>query len=268
MKKDVANLIRIESEFSPEDSENLLKWQLEKAIHEGYPLPKDDFYLYCAILIKQNGIENVPKKIKNSISINGELEPEINFHLIRLKILDKVKISEKEKEFFDNLRRAKVNERKAIIKKQISGTKLNGKILNSINHNNSLDYKELLYLTRGFSDITLLYWFIPIVLKYERLIHIFVRHVEETKFAESQTKQRTFFSYKSNEIWTLLKTLIKQEAEDIKEHFIENSVNYQLGKTELMKPYHRNSRNPILFDGDSFVLSIDKNGFIMKFHQI
>ena len=107
-------------------------------------------------------------------------------------------------------------------------------------------------MTRSFSDITLLDWFIPIVLKYERLIHIFVRHVEETKFAESQTKKRTFFSYKSTEIWILLKTLIKQEADKIKEHYIENSVNYDLGKPELMKPYRRTEKNPIFHNGDSF----------------
>ena len=73
---------------------------------------------------------------------------------------------------------------------------------------------------------------------------------------------------KPDEIWILLKTLIKQEAENIKEHFIENRVNNDFGKFELMKPYFRNTNNPILFDGDKFALDIDKNGFIMKFHQI
>jgi hypothetical protein len=268
MKKNVANLIRINSEYDAQEAENLLRWRFERAILEGYPLPKHDCFLYCAILIKRNGMENLPEIFKRNIIKNNELNTDVNFHLLRLKVNDKIELREKEKELFNHLRREKVNERKVIIKKEIGRLTLKGKIRNTINHTNSLDYKELLYLTRSFGDVTLLDWFIPIVLKYERLIHIFVRHVEETKFAESQTKKRTFFSYKSTEIWTLLKTLIKQEAEEIKEHFIENSVNYSLGKPELMKAYHRTEKNPILYDGDNFSLEIDKNGFIMKFHQI
>lgn len=268
MKKNVANLIRINSEYDNQEAENILRWRFERAIHEGYILPQDDYFLYCAILIKQDGMENLPERFKQNIIKNKELNSEVNFHLLRLKVNDKIELSEKEKELFNHLRREKVNERKAIIKKEITRTTLRGKILNKINHTNSLHYKELLYLTSGFSDITLLDWFIPIVLKYERLIHIYIRHVEETKFAESQTKKRTFFSYKSTEIWTLLKTLIKQEAQEIKEHFIENSFNYNLGRPALMKVYRRTEKNPILHDGDSFALEIDKNGFIMKFHQI
>lgn len=263
MKKNVVNVIKIESKYSPEETENLLKWRFERAINSGYSLPRHDFYLYSAILIKQMGIENLPEKYRSLILQNGELEPEINFHDIRLKMLDQSKLSEVEEAFFNFLRKKKVNERKEIIKKEISRTKIKGKVLNTLNHKNSLDYKELLQLTREFSDITLLDWFIPIVLKYERLIHIFIRHVEQTKFAESQTLKRTFFSYEASEIWTLLKILIKQENESIKEHFIENTINNQLGKS-----YHRNSHNPIMYNGDRFSLSIDKNGFIMKFHQI
>lgn len=268
MKKDVANLIKINSDYSPAKAESLLLWRFGKAIKEGYPLPHNDFYLYCALQIKRNGFENLPEKFKDSIVVSGQLEVEIQFHLLRLKLLDGTEITNEERIFFSELRRAKVNLRKVIIKKEIGKTMLKGKIVNTISHTNSSDYKELLKLTSAFSDITLLDWFIPIVLKYDRLIHIFVRHVEETKFAESQTVKRTFFSYKSEEIWVLLKTIIKREAEDIKEHFIENAASLALGKPELMKPYHRNPYNPILFDGDKFAISIDKNGFIMKFHQL
>ena len=66
---------------------------------------------------------------------------------------------------------------------------------------------------------------------------------------------------------TRLKILAEVE-EEIKEHYLLNIVEYKLGKIVKMKPYNRTERNPILFDDDKFVLEIDKNGFIMKFHQI
>ena len=268
MKKEVANLIRINSEYNSQKAEGLMLWRYGQVLTNGYGFPIHDFNLYCALLIKHKGLENFPEKFKASIFKDGKLDNEIYFHLLRLKILDNFEINEEEKIFFNALRRVKVDERKTIIKKEISRTTVKGKQLNVINHNNSHYYKELLRLTSAFTDITILDWFIPIVLKYERLIHIFVRHVEETKFADSQTKLRTFFSYKPDEIWTLLKTLINQEGADIKDHFIENRVNHDQGKPELMKQYCRNKNNPILFDGDKFALNIDKNGFIMKFHQI
>lgn len=268
MKKKVTNLNRTNTEYDSKKVEDLLLLRYGQVLKKGYKFPKHDFNLYCAILIKRHGFESLPEKIKLTILKDGKLDEEINFHLIRLKILDKIEINEEEKIFFNSIRRVKVEERKTIIKKQISTTTLKGKILNSINHNNSIYYKELLNLTSDFSDITILDWFIPIVLKYERLIHIFVGHVEETKFAESQKKHRTFFSYKPDEIWPLLKVLIKQESESIENHFTENSANQDLGKSELMKVYHRNSLNPILFDGDKFALEINKNGIIMRFHQL
>ena len=111
-------------------------------------------------------------------------------------------------------------------------------------------------------------YFIPVVLTYERLIHIFIRHVEETKFADGKSKRQTFFTYQSGEIWTLLKTIIKFDQENIKEHLIENKVHYDLDKKELMTDYLRNYENPIIFDGDKFALRIDKNGFIKQFYQL
>ena len=141
-------------------------------------------------------------------------------------------------------------------------------ILNQINYKNSDYYRELLKLKNQFVDVTILDYFIPIVLTYERLVHILIKHVEETKFDDGQFKTRTFFNYESSEIWTLITTIIKTDEENIKEHFIENAVNKDLGKPELMKDYRRNANNPIMIEDDKFALTIDKNGFIKMLHQI
>ncbi|MFY8181251.1 MAG: hypothetical protein ACOVLG_05700 [Flavobacterium sp.] len=268
MKKDVPNLIRINTEFDSTYDEDLIMFRYGRIIKEGYSFSHNDFFCYCALIIKRNGIESLPEKFKKVIYENSNLKSEIRFELIRYKILEKIQISEEDQIFFYDEKRKMVEERRKIIKKEIARTNINGKLLNEINHNNSSYYRELLILTNQFVDITIIDWFIPIVLKFERLIHIFIKHVEETKFAEGQFKNRTFFAYKSDEIWTLIKTIIKIEEKNIKEHFIENAVNRDLGKIELMKDYNRNTNNPIIFDGDKFVLTIDKNGFIMKFHQL
>ena len=50
----------------------------------------------------------------------------------------------------------------------------------------------------------------------------------------------------------MIKTIIKIDEENIKEHFIENAVNRDLGKSELMKDYNRKVNNPIILNGFIF----------------
>ena len=264
MKKIVPNLIKIESTYEPLASERILLCRYNLIIEEGYFFPQHDFYTYCALILRHYGKEKLPKEWIDT----QEIKDKVRFELIIFQLLNNEKVSKEDFQFHLTERRRMVTERKKIIKKEIARTNINGKTLNTIGHSNSEFYSTLLKLTREFRDITLLDWFIPIVLTYERLIHIFVKHVEETKFGEGQFKQRSFFEYKPEEIWTLLKTIIKAEKENIKEHFLENSINYQLNKKELMIDYRRNHQNPVIFNNDHFVISIDRNGFIKQFYQI
>ncbi|MFD0837145.1 hypothetical protein ACFQ0I_15305 [Mariniflexile aquimaris] len=264
MKKTVPNLIRIESSYEPIASERLLLWRYNRIIDEGYSFPIFDFYCYCALLIRHAKLERYPE-----IMLNGtELKPEIKFQLINFQINNDEEVSKTDKEFHLVEMKKMLVERKKFIKKEIRQTKIDRSEIESISPKNSEFYRTLLILTREFTDITLMDWFIPIVLTYERLIHIFIRHVEETKFADGKKKRQTFFDYEPNEIWTLLKTLIKYDKENIENHFLENSVHHQLERKDLMTDYLRNYENPIVFNGDSFVIRIDKNGFIKQFYQL
>lgn len=263
-KKIVPYLIRIESKYKPIESERLLLWRYNRIIDKGYTFPVFDFYCYCALLIRHMESKQIPK-----IMLNGtELKQEVKFQLINFQINNNEDISKTDKEFHLTEIKKMLIERKQFIKKEIHQTKFDKSEIDSIGPKNSKFYRNLLILTRGFTDITIMDWFIPIVLTYERLIHIFVRHVEETKFADGKKKRQTFFDYEPSEIWTLLKTLIKYDEENIQNHFLENSINYQLDKKYLTTEYLRNYENPIIYNGDSFVIRIDKNGFIKQFYQL
>lgn len=263
-KKTVPHLIRIESSYEPIASERLFLWRYNRIIDEGYTFPVFDFYCYCALLIRHMDFEQIPEMMLNGT----ELKPEIKFQLINFQINNNEEVSKTDKEFHLAEMKKMLVERKKYIKKEIRQTKIDRSKIDSIGPKNSEFYRTLLVLTREFTDITLMDWFIPIVLTYERLIHIFIRHVEETKFADGKKKWQTFFDYEPNEIWILLKTLIKYDKENIQNHFLENSVNYQLNRKDLMTDYLRNYENPIVFNGDSFVIRIDKNGFIKQFYQL
>jgi hypothetical protein len=263
LKKAVPNLVRIETSHEPLVNERILLWRYNRIIEEGYSFPLHDFYSYCALIIRHYGKEKMPKSFIDT----EEIKQKVRFELINLQIRNDEEVSIEDFQFHLTERRKMVFERKKIIKNEIARSNIKGKILNKIGHSNSEFYRTLLKLTREFTDITLMDWFIPIVLTYERLIHIFIKHVEETKFGDGQFKQRSFFDYEPEEIWRLLKTIIKFEQIYIQEHFLENSLYHQLDRKELMKDYRRNYRNPIIFNQDEFILRIDKYGFIKQFYQ-
>ena len=264
LKKLVPFLLRIETSHDPITTEKILLNRYLLVLEEQYSMPLHDFHSFAALSIRHGLTDTVPEIMKNG----DEIKSEIRFQIINYKINNDENISEEDLVFHQNERRKIVSKRKKIIKKAIGTTNPGHKVLRTISPYNSQFYRNLLKLTSEFSDITLLDWFIPIVLPYERLIHIFVKHVEETKFAEGQFKRRTFFDYKPEEIWRLLKTIVKFDKQNIKDHFLLNSINLQLEQTNLMKDYWRGFKNPIIFNGDRFILHIDKNGFITQFYQL
>lgn len=260
-------IIKVYSEFNQKESETLVLIKFKGNLKNEYTLSEQDFFCFCALVIKNKITNLLTKSQEELIYKEGILIDEVRFLVIKYKLLNDENLTDEELLFYLSFKRVKFNSRKVIIKKEIARTNFKEKELNQINYKN-LYYRELLKLTKFSEDLTLIDWYIPIVLKFDRLIHIFVKHVEETKFANGFFKNRTFFSYKSEEIITLLKTIIKREENSIKEHFVINSVMKLVGKSNMMNNYHRSWKNPICFDNEIFHLLIDKDGFIMTFYQV
>ncbi len=162
--------------------------------------------------------------------------------------------------------RRELIKRKDIIKKEALRTGISPKKLNL----NFTDYRTLLEISVDFHDLTLISWFTPIVLTFERYIHICVKHIEETKFKLGNFKRRSFFDYKHTEIFILLKTIIRRESKEIKDHFLLVSTGQELNKSDMIKPYCRGIKGfpPVIYDDREFRLMIDENGFIVQFFQV
>lgn len=171
-----------------------------------------------------------------------------------------------DEDFYYKMKLQRALERKRIVKEEI------GRVVNkpeSITLKNSGYYRELLNIVTQFNDLTLIDWFVPIKLTFEKFVHIYVKHVEETKFGDKQLMKRSFFDYKHTEILSLLKAILKQEEEHIKEHFIYIPIGRTLNDKTKDKDYHRGfGKFPkLIFDENEFRLTINKNGFIQTFYQ-
>ena len=267
MKKAVPNTIKIEVPYDRDILEGLFFYRFEKIVKNGYIFPMHDFYLYSAILIRLELLDTLPADYKDFIIQDGKVRPDVFFQKIALAIEHGEEISKEEQEFYFYKKTEEALRRKEIVKTEIRRTGINPV---KENINNSFYYRELLNIIREFSDFTLMDWYIPIVLTFEKFVHIYVKHVEETKFNDGQFKRRSFFDYKHTEIFTLIKRIISQEEKEIQEHFFQNHIDNEAGHKELAKDYHRGFKQfpPIHFGGDIFRLTINKHGFVESFYQI
>jgi hypothetical protein len=267
MKKEVPYAIKVEIPYDSDILEDLFLQRFDNIIKNGYTFAMHDYYLFCAILIRLNPLEKLPQIIKDSIIQNGKVKPEILFQKIALAIEKFEKIEKDELDFYFKTKYEEAKRRKDIVKKEIQRT---GKNPLKVNINNSVYFRELLNIIKEFSDLTLMDWFVPVVLTFEKYVHIYVKHVEETKISDGQFKNRSFFDYKHTEILTLIKRIISMEEKDIKEHFYKNHIGHETNQKGMIKDYHRGFGKypPISIGQDIFRLTISKYGFIESFYQI
>jgi hypothetical protein len=265
-KKDIPNLVRVEVPYDPSILEDLLLFRYNLIVKEGYGFSYRDFDLFSAIMLRRRGIINAPKAVLKYAINDGQIVDRVRFEMISLGIEQNEEIRKDDEEFYFRMRRERALERKRIVKKEITRVVNNAK---SITLTNSCYYRELLTIVTKFNDVTLIDWFVPIKLTFEKLVHIYVKHVEETKFGEGQFKRRSFFDYKHTEILSLLKAVLAQEEEDIKEHFLFVALGYSKKSAGIVKDYHRGwgKFEKLIFDNRDFTLSIDKDGFIQSFYQ-
>lgn len=265
-KKDIPNLLRINIPYNREIIENMFLFRYNRIINEGYAFSHRDFDIFSAIMLRKYGITDAPKAIQKYAIKDDQIIDRIRFEMICLGVEQLEEVKDEDLEFYFKMLRQRAIERKKIVKKEISRVVNNA---NKITLKNSAYYRELLNIVTQFNDMTLIDWFVPIKLTFEKFVHIYVKHVEETKFGDGQFKKRSFFDYKHTEILSLTKAILRQEAEDIKDHFLLVSVGISINDNSMVKDYHRGfGKFPkLIFDNNEFRLTIDKNGFIQTFYQ-
>lgn len=268
-KQEIPFTLTLPIEYDPTITEGLLLWQYNQVIKDGYPLSEREFYLLCAILIRREGIEQFPEKFKQKAFDNNQPNEFIRFNIIALTIELGEDISDEDNKFYYNKLLNRALERKSIVRKEVIKTGFQMSKFNLKNNDTSY-YRRLLELIKGFDEITLLHCDVPIRLTFERLIHIYVRHLEETRFGVGNKGKRTFFQYQYSLIFGLLKRVITHIEEEIREHFLLVRVGLIEGDLSAVVDFNRGLRgvDPIEFADDKFGLQIRKDGTIMTFFQI
>lgn len=107
-----------------------------------------------------------------------------------------------------------------------------------------------------FSEKRLTHGKSPIWLNYERFLHIFLRHVDETNLG-GNFEDKTKFQYLIDDIFRLIEIVLDSIEDDIQKHFIERpDTNFK-----------RHGEMAIYYNGDYYVVDINPDGLLMTFYK-
>ncbi len=245
--------------------------RFRRNLNDGYQLSPSDSRLFCAILLRKHSVDELPKGLRDYCLENGKIRDSIRFEMVTLGLEKDEAIPEDFTQRYIQMRMDRAKTRKAVVLKEVGRVIRNA---HKLTMKNSPDYNELVRIVIQMNDsLTLIDWFIPIQLTFECYVHIYVKHVEETKFGEGQFKNRSFFDYKHTEILTLIKSVLKSIEDEIKEHFLHVAISRDQPEEELFKGWYKEFKRgcgphpPLIYDNRKFWLKITKEGIIDMFFQ-
>ena len=258
MKTDIRELpkpITIKSPFTEEDeADNMILWLNNQRLNNGYKLIQEERNQHNAILYRK--YENLITKPEEVAlfrdEITGKIKPELNYYYLNSKF-EHGTINDDEFEELKELINQKATEKVLIIKKELEKSSQKWKQL-AIDKQAAL--RILIAMATHFETHRLTSAKNPVWWDFERFVHIFMRHVSETKIGE-RFEIKTAFQYKAKDIKSLIKIVLDICDKEIAEHF-EKKPGIE---------FKRQGERAVYFDGDYYSFRIDKDGKLMTFHK-
>lgn len=252
--RDLPKTITIKSPFTEDDAEDMMLWLNDQRLKNGYKLIEEERNQHNAILYrKYENKTTKPEEIalfKNPKT--GEIKPEIKYHYLNSKFLYGI-IKDDELEELKSLINQQAKEKVQIINKELEKSSEKWKQM-GIDEKAALT--TLVQIATHFETHRLTSGKTPVWWDFERFIHIFMRHVSETKIGE-RNQIKTVFQYRLKDIKNLIKIVLKIAEKEINEHF-ENKPGIE---------FKRQGDRAIYFDGDYYSFRINKDGKLMTFHK-
>lgn len=251
-EKDIPNTIEIKIDSSKMDLDKLKLSFYKSRLRDNYKLiPEEENEYYGLQLLYNPSLIN--DEIKNYITdkTTGKIKEPIRFYQLKAKFFLTDLTKEEENEFKTLIRKRNMIKNKILINEFKQSTEKIKELV--VNYKDPLS--ELFDICYQFEDELLVPFKNPIWWDFERFIHIYIRHVKETKIGE-RFETRTIFLYKFENIRRIIKAVIEKVHEEIEIHFKESP-----GKT-----FRRMGTRSIYFDGVYYRVEIEATGRLLTFH--
>ena len=228
---------------------NLNQYQLDA----GYKLTPFEIIEHNATILKLYKDQMTPEDLKLYIDEDtGRIRDDINYQYLSKKFLTS-ELSTKERSEWERLASTESSKRVAILVKELQRSQEKFKEL-GIQQPKAI--RSLIKLSATFKDMRLITSKYPIWLDFERFLHIFMRHVRETKVGE-RFAEKSVFPYEFSEIIKLIKMVLESIIADMEEHFEKYPD----------KIFYRQGDIAVYFQGDYYAIHIDQSGRLLTFFK-
>lgn len=255
-KTDIKNLpdpITINVDLSNRDEEEMMLWLNSQRLKDGYKLIPEEINRHNGVILRK--YENImsSEDLKNFKDINsGVIKKDLKYHYLKSKYYKDL-LTDEEKTEFENIIKEEVDEKVKILGKELQKSQEKWKSI-------GIDYKQalawLIHFSSDFRPERLTHGKIPVWWDYESLLHIYMRHVSETKIGE-RFEAKTVFQYKFSDIKTVIETVLQKTEKEIIEHFTLYPE----------KDFKRVGEQSVYYKGDYYVFHINTKGKLITFYK-
>lgn len=251
-EKDIPNTIEVKFDASGMDLERFNLGFYNSRLKSGYKLIPEEEYEYFGLQMFYNN-EFITDEFKGKIidETTGQIKKQIRYYHLKAKFL-KTELTVEEQTEFSEIISERSKLKIAILTEELNRSTEKLKDI-AVQHQDA--FKTLIYICSQFEDEVLLPFEIPIWWDFERFLHIYIRHVKETKLGERFT-EKTIFQYKFKDVRRIVKAVIESVYKEIIEEF----------KQQPTKNFRRMGTRSILYDGNYYRVVIEPSGRLIDFH--
>ena len=249
-KKEIQNTINIDFDPSGIDKDKMRLWLYNQRTRTGYELTPKEKTEYYGMLqhYDPERAEELKELLTNTDTRFIELPN--NYYFLRSRYMRGIASDEEKtqlKKYINELHSNRMN----IIIEEVK--KSNERLEDAIQ-----EYKDsILLMAReaiSFEKDLILLYKLPIWWDFERFVHIYSRHVEETKYGD-RNKEKTSFTYEFENIWRVIKIVCERVYKEAIKHFESSDSNFR-----------RMGARSVYYDGVYYRIEIEKTGRLIAFH--
>lgn len=252
-EKEIKNTIKVNFNSAGLSVQRLELYNLNARLKSGYKLYQEEEYKYIGYQLHYNP-ESIPKEVLDGLIDPGtnKLKEEIRFYQLQAEFFDATSDNPVMNDELKDMLQKRGKEKIKILMEEL---KRSAEKLKNIGEKYNDNLKSIISLCLRFEDEVLLPYELPIWLDFERFIHIYVRHVKETKVGE-RYDDKTIFQYKFRDVRRIIKAVLKSVYIEIQEHF-KNNPNSN---------FYRIGERSVYYDGNYYRIEIEPNGRLLTFH--
>jgi hypothetical protein len=251
-EKDIPNTIEVKFDARGIDLDRYNLGFFDSRLRNGYKLIPEEEFEYFGLQLFYDSEFKIDE-FKNQIidATTGKIKTQVRYYQLKAKFLKSELTSDEQKEFNEIIS----DRSKYKIEILTEEFKRSTEKLKDIAVHHKDAFKTLIYICSQFEDEILLPFEIPIWWEFKRFLHIYIRHVKETKIGERFT-EKTIFQYKFKDIKRIVKAVIESVYDEIKQEF----------KEQPNKNFRRMGTRSILYDGNYYRIVIEPTGRLIDFH--